>query len=181
MNSLKFKKATSSALSLLVVLTYVAGSAFFVRAADRVEPNHTRVQVQLKSTHDEGGEKMEIKEVIEQYEKSLNASDTESILKLYGKDPVFMPQHAPAQVGRDQVRGAYEQVFGAIKLNIKFTVYEIEEFGDLAYVRTSSAGKTTILDNGAVVSEGNNELFVFRKEDGDWKIHRYIFSTSNPR
>jgi len=124
---------------------------------------------------------MSIKEVIDQYGKSLNASDTESILKLYGKDPIFMPQHAPAQVGRDQVRGAYKQVFDTIKLNVEFTVHEIEEFGDLAYARTSSAGKTTIRENNAIVNEGNNEIFVFRKEDGDWKIHRYIFSTSNPR
>ncbi len=128
-----------------------------------------------------GKTKMEISDVIHHYEKSLNASDTETILNLYGKDPIFMLQHAPAQVGRDQVRAAYEHAFDTIKLNIKFTVYEIEEFGDLAYVRTSSAGKTTIRANNAIVNEGNNELFVFRKEDGDWKIHRYIYSTSNPR
>jgi len=124
---------------------------------------------------------MNINEVIDQYEQSLNASDTESILKLYGKDPIFMPQHAPAQVGRDQVRAAYEQVFDTIKLNLKFTVHEIEAFGDLAYARTSSAGKTTTRANDDIVNEGDNELFIFRKEDGDWKIHRYIFSTSNPR
>ncbi len=124
---------------------------------------------------------MNINEVIDQYEQSLNASDTESILKLYGKDPIFMPQHAPAQVGRDQVRAAYEQVFDTIKFNLKFTVHEIEAFGDLAYARTSSAGKTTIRANDDIVNEGDNELFIFRKEDGDWKIHRYIFSTSNPR
>ncbi len=61
---------------------------------------------------------MNINEVIDQYEQSLNASDTESMLKLYGKDPIFMPQHAPAQVGRDQVRAAYELVFDTIKLYI---------------------------------------------------------------
>ena len=125
--------------------------------------------------------KMNINDVISEYGKLLNASDTESILKLYGKDPIFMPQHAPAQIGRDQVRGAYKQVFDTIKLNIKFTIHEVEEFGDLAYARTSSAGQTTILGNGEIVNEANNELFVLRKEDGDWKIHRYIFSTSNPR
>ncbi len=124
---------------------------------------------------------MNINEVIDQYEQSLNASDTESILKLYGKDPIFMPQHAPAQVGRDQVRGAYNQAFETIRLNMKFTVHEIEEFGDWAYARTSTSGKTTILENNAIVDEGHNEIFVFRKEDGDWKIHRYIFSTTNPR
>lgn len=125
--------------------------------------------------------KMNINDVITRYGKLLNASDTDGILDLYGQDPVFMPQHAPAQVGRDQVRGAYKQVFDTIKLNITFTVHEIEEFDNLAYARTSSAGKTTIRGNGEIVNEANNELFVLRKEVGDWKIHRYIFSTSNPR
>jgi hypothetical protein len=27
-----------------------------------------------------------------------------------------------------------------------------------------------------MVREGNNELFIFRKEQGNWKIHRYLFA-----
>jgi hypothetical protein len=27
---------------------------------------------------------------------------------------------------------------------------------------------------------GNHELFVFRRETGTWKIHRYLFSTNQP-
>lgn len=30
------------------------------------------------------------------------------------------------------------------------------------------------------VREGNNELFIFRKERGKWKIHRYLFASTNP-
>jgi hypothetical protein len=52
--------------------------------------------------------------------------------------------------------------------------------GDLAYVRTTSAGKTEILQNKRTVKEANNELFIFRKEEGKWKIHRYLFASSNP-
>ena len=52
--------------------------------------------------------------------------------------------------------------------------------GDLAYVRTTSAGKTEILANKATGQEANNELFIFRKEKGKWKIHRYLFASSNP-
>jgi hypothetical protein len=28
--------------------------------------------------------------------------------------------------------------------------------------------------------EANNELFIFRREQGQWKIHRYMFAASNP-
>ena len=122
-----------------------------------------------------------IQTLISQYESALNASNVNGVLKLYGKNPTFMPQHAPARVGRAAVKQAYENVFNTIKLNIKFTTHEVEVLGDTAWARTSSAGKTKILVNNVVVNEGNNELFIFKKEDGNWKIHQYLFSTNQPR
>ena len=123
----------------------------------------------------------EIQGVISKYESALNASNTDGVLKLYGKNPIFMPQHAPAQVGRVAVKQAYDNVFDTIKLDVKFTTHEVELLGDTAWVRTSSAGKTKILANNVIVDEGNNELFIFKKENGTWKIHRYLFSTNQPR
>ena len=124
---------------------------------------------------------MSIEAVLRSYETALNSNATDAILALYGSDPVFMPQHAPALVGRDAVRAGYEQVFATIKLDVRFEIHEIEEAGDFAWVRTSSAGRTRILAAGADVAEGNNELFIFRRENGAWKIHRYLFSTTQPR
>ena len=122
-----------------------------------------------------------VHQLIDSYETALNASNTEDVLQLYGRSPIFMPQHAPAQEGRAAVKAAYDNVFKTIKLDVKFTTHEVEIFGDTAWARTSSAGKTRILANNAVVTEGNNELFVFKKEDGNWKIHRYLFATNQPR
>lgn len=124
---------------------------------------------------------MSLQSVLQSYEAALNTNDIDTILGLYGSEPVFMPQHAPALVGRDAVRAGYEQVFASIKLAIRFEVHEIEEAGDWAWARTSSAGRTRILAAGVEVAEGNNELFVFRRENGAWKIHRYLFATNQPR
>jgi len=123
----------------------------------------------------------DIQGVIAKYESALNASDADDVLKLYSNNPTFMPQHAPAQVGRAAVKKAYDNVFNTIKLDIKFSVHEAEVLGDTAWVRTSSAGKTKILADNVVVNEGNNELFIFKKENGDWKIHQYLFSTNQAR
>jgi uncharacterized protein (TIGR02246 family) len=122
----------------------------------------------------------DIVNVIKAYEKSLNTSDTQAALALYGEDPVFMPEFSAALSGRDAVKAGYDHVFDTIKLNVSFTIHEIVEMGDLAYARTTSAGKTEILKNKATVQEANNELFIFRKEKGKWKIHRYLFASSNP-
>lgn len=123
----------------------------------------------------------EITELLKAYEKALNTSDTNAALALYGSEPIFMAQNAPAFIGRDAVRAGYEHVFKTIRLNVRFTVHEIVEMGDgLAYGRTSSAGQQEILATHKMSKEANNELFVFRKENGQWKIHRYLFATSNP-
>ena len=124
---------------------------------------------------------MSIEQVIRAYETALNANDTPTILGLYSAEPVFMPQGAPALVGRDAVRAGYEHVFNTLKLNVRFTVHEIEEAGDWAWVRTSSAGRTRVLAAGTEGDEGNNELFVFLREGGAWRIHRYLFATNLAR
>ena len=124
---------------------------------------------------------MSIEAIFKTYEQALNTNDLETILGLYGGDPVFMPQHAPALVGRAAVRAGYEQVFATLKLAIRFDIHEIEVAGDWAWARTSSAGRTRILANDAEIEEGNNELFILRRESGVWKIHRYLFATTRPR
>lgn len=124
---------------------------------------------------------MSIETLIKSYEAALNASDVEKVLALYGADPVFMPQHAPALVGRDAVRAGYRQVFDTIRLSVKFEIHETQETGEWAWARTSSAGRTRILTSDREVAEGNNELFVFRREGGSWRIHRYLFATSEPQ
>lgn len=124
---------------------------------------------------------MNIETLLKTYETALNANDIEGILALYSSDPVFMPQNAPALVGRDAVRAEYRQVFDTIKLNVAFEVHETGEAGDWAWARTSSAGRTRILAAGIEVTEGNNELFVLRREGGSWRIHRYLFATNQPR
>ncbi len=124
---------------------------------------------------------MTIQSILQSYETALNANDIDAILDLYGEAPVFMPQHAPALVGREAVRAGYQQVFVSIKLQIRFDIHEVEVIGDWAWACTSSAGRTRLLAEDVEIAEGNNELFVFRREHGHWKIHRYLFATNQPR
>ncbi|MEH1936387.1 MAG: nuclear transport factor 2 family protein [Nostoc sp.] len=116
----------------------------------------------------------QIQQVLQQYEQVLNASDANAALEL----SIFMPQFAPAQVGRDAVLETYKQIFQTIQLQVKFTIHEVEAIGELAYARTSSSGTVTVLADNKTTSEGNNEMFIFKEENGNWKIHRYLFASS---
>ncbi|MBI4660216.1 MAG: SgcJ/EcaC family oxidoreductase [Verrucomicrobia bacterium] len=122
----------------------------------------------------------DISGVIKAYEKALNAGDTTAVMALYGNDPVFTPPNSKGLAGRDAVKAGYEGTFKAIKPSLVFTIHEIVELGDTAYVRTSSEGEVEILANNAKVKDAYNELFIVRKEQGQWKIHRYIFNSAMP-
>jgi uncharacterized protein (TIGR02246 family) len=119
--------------------------------------------------------------VLKDYQSALNRSDTEAALKLYAPDGVFMPQHSLASVGTAAVRRAYKAVFAAITLTVAFQIAEIRQIApDWVLARTTSAGSTKINATGAEGPEANQELFLFKKIDGAWKIARYCFCTTNP-
>jgi uncharacterized protein (TIGR02246 family) len=123
-----------------------------------------------------------VAEVLAAYNAALNSSDTNQVMPLYADDGVFMPPYSPSAVGSAEVRKAYDAVFKAIKLTVKFNIAEIVEISpDWVFARTNSAGQTLNHATGAVSAEGNQELFLFRKgRDGKFKITRYSFSPTNP-
>jgi len=115
------------------------------------------------------------------YEKALNASNTGAVMELYAPDGVFMPQHFPSSIGAEAVRKAYDGVFAAITLTVKFNIAEVKQVSpDWAFARTNSAGTVKVNATGESSPEANQELFVFQKTAGSWKIARYCFSTTNP-
>ena len=119
--------------------------------------------------------------VLAKYQDALNQADTEAVMKLYASDGVFMPQHSPSSIGADAVRKAYDAVFKTIKLTVKFNVAEVVEMApNWVFARTNSAGTVKVHATGAGGPEANQELFVFQKVDGTWKIARYCFATTNP-
>jgi uncharacterized protein (TIGR02246 family) len=128
-------------------------------------------------------DRMAITHQLGRYEQALNRADIDTIMALYAKDAVFMPQHGQPAVGRDAVLAAYRHVFEAIRLDIAFSIDEIVVLSpDWAYARTRSNGTVKVLAAGQPPApEANQELFLLHREkDGQWRFARYIFSTTNP-
>lgn len=134
------------------------------------------------SATETAGEKSAIISLLSSYETALNASNAAAVMPLYAEDGVLMPPNNPSAVGAAAVRQAYDAVFKAIKLNLKFTVAEVVQTApNWAFARTNSAGTVTVNATGARSADANQELFIFKKgADGAWKIARYGFSTTNP-
>jgi len=144
--------------------------SFAVLAADSAAP----------TGENSGRAKEQFEKLLDAYSAALASANVDSVLELYSSDPVFMPEYAPPAAGREAVRKAYEWVFATLKLNGHFIVHEAEVLGDTAWVRTNSTGRFTIIATGVQADVANSEFFLFKREKGAWKIHRYIFTASAP-
>jgi uncharacterized protein (TIGR02246 family) len=124
----------------------------------------------------------QVKALLASYNRALNSSNTELVIPLYMSDGVFMPPYCDSVIGREAVRNAYDKVFETRKFDVKFNLAELVVLSDeWAFARTNSAGHTTNPKTGTQSSEGNQELFIFKRDDdGAWKIARYSFSPITP-
>ena len=123
-----------------------------------------------------------IRAVLASYNDALNGGATAAVTPLYADDGVFMPPYSQSAVGKAAVEKAYDAVFDELKFRVRFTIAELVVMGPTwAYVRTNSAGETDHHSTGKTTKEANQELFIFKKgDDGEWRIARYSFSSTNP-
>jgi uncharacterized protein (TIGR02246 family) len=118
----------------------------------------------------------EISRLLRTYERSLNTSDAALAARCYTSDGVFMPATLPSARGA-AIEEAYAGTFETIRLNVKFTIDELVVGSNtVAYALTRSNGTQTVLATGVESAESNREMFVFARDDGAWKISRYLFN-----
>ena len=163
----KWREKMKSTIILMAAVMLIGG--YQAKSSESQINNQTGEEM-------ETSEKQEIKTLLFTYRDALNASDVSKVLPLYTEDGIFMPSGAPTSIGTEQVKGAYDSVFSHIKLSIEFYIDEITLNGEYAFARTTSKGSTLIHATGETVPEENRELFVLQKENGEWKIARYMFN-----
>ena len=135
-----------------------------------VERTYTRNGTNM-TNHDD-----QIRSLLATYEESLNTSDAALAASCYTADGIFLPTTLPTATGGD-MEGAYRQIFDAIRLDVTFTIDELEVTSDTtAYALTRSNGTQTVLATGDQASESNREIFLFRQTDTGWEIARYMFN-----
>lgn len=160
-------KTTTLIFSLCLLLTAT------LTAAQNKKITNKKNSTKMENTT----EKSAIEKLLFNYQDALNASDVNKVLPLYTQDGVFMPQGGPSAEGQEQLKGAYEFVFKNLQLNIKFNIDEIVIANDhYAFARTVSRGTQLVRATEITGAEENRELFILEKENGQWKISRYIFN-----
>jgi uncharacterized protein (TIGR02246 family) len=114
--------------------------------------------------------------LIQTYQRSLNDNDLDLVRTVYSDDAVFIGQPFPTATGKGEIVALYADFLSKLDFEVEFEILEVELRADLGFVRTRSVG--TIVPKGQTPKgpERNREIFIVKKIDDAWKIHRYIFN-----
>jgi len=104
--------------------------------------------------------------------QAAEAKDLDKCMSFYVDDPVLFVPGAPAVVGKDAVRQAFQGFLGvqSLKLETSGVIIDVAAAGDLAMERGSYSN--TITDaKGKTTTETGKLVLVWKKQaDGSWKI-----------
>ena len=92
------------------------------------------------------------------------------VRSVYADDAVFIGQPFPTATGKDEIVALYADVFSKLDFNVQFDIQDIELSGDLGFVLTRSHGTIAPKCQEPAGGEGNREVFVLKKIDGEWKF-----------
>ncbi len=118
----------------------------------------------------------EIQNLLVNYQRGLNEGDVDVVRSVYADDAVFIGQPFPTATGKDEIVALYADVFSKLDFNVEFEIEDIELSGELGFLRTRSHGTIVPKGQDPQGGEGNREVFVLKKIDGEWKFYRYIFN-----
>jgi uncharacterized protein (TIGR02246 family) len=116
-------------------------------------------------------------DVVDRYQKALNAGDTDAIVNLFAPDGVAEWNDKRTYATREQRVEGYGALFKIAKFSTVFAYDAIDVTGDVAVVRTHHHQGATVIEHGKPVTDYNREVFVLKRIGGEWKIYLYTFNT----
>jgi uncharacterized protein (TIGR02246 family) len=123
----------------------------------------------------------EIKQLVQTYQRGLNDADLDLVRCVYADDAVVIGQPFPTATGIQEIVALYADFLSKLDFNVQFELLEMELSNDLGFIRTRSHGTIVPKGQKPTGSEGNREIFVLKKIQGDWKFYRYIFNAEVAR
>ncbi|BCF92639.1 MULTISPECIES: YybH family protein [Paraburkholderia] len=119
----------------------------------------------------------EVYDVVDRYQNGLNTKDTDAIVNLFADNSVAEWNDKTTYATRQQKIDGYNALFRKVNFSTQFAYDAIDVDGDIGIVRTHHHVGATYIEKGKKVADHNRELFVLRRQDGQWKIILYMFNT----
>lgn len=121
-------------------------------------------------------DKIAVEKVVTTYFDALNAGNVEKATALFTKNGVLLAQGAPTATGSEQINGTFNYVFDNFSYSLKVSIEAVNLQGNYAIVSSTSTGSFVIKAKNETVSADYRETFILQKEEGVWKIARYMYN-----
>ena len=116
----------------------------------------------------------EIERANQKFMETFRSGDAAAMAALYTEDGMVLPPNKDFVEGRQQIQNFWQGVMDMGVKSIELQIQEVEQLGDTAY-EVSRA--TLSLDNGQVIDH-SKYVVVWKRKNGEWKLHRDIFNSS---
>jgi uncharacterized protein (TIGR02246 family) len=113
--------------------------------------------------------------VINAYGKALNTADSQTIIDLYSSDGLFFP-NGYRTIDKQHLISKAGTFLKNEKFSINFQVKDVVVQGEFAFVQSTSTTTTRNLKEQKEATKTSRDLLVLRREQGIWKIYRYMFN-----
>jgi len=106
------------------------------------------------------------------FEEAARKRDTERLAALYTADAIVMPPDAPFVKGREKIKQLWGSAIQQMGLkDVRLNTLDLEVTGDTAY----EVGEAVLtLESGGATAK---YVVVWKKVDGQWRLHRDIWNT----
>jgi uncharacterized protein (TIGR02246 family) len=118
----------------------------------------------------------ELESVNRRFMEGFGRGDAASVARLYTSGAQLLPAHSDVVAGTTAIQSFWQ---GAMDHGLKEAVLEtleLEAHGDTAH----EVGRYTLKAAGGQVADAGKYLVIWKQEGGSWRIHRDIWTTSQP-
>jgi uncharacterized protein (TIGR02246 family) len=107
---------------------------------------------------------------------AFNGGDAAGVAALYTEGGQLLPPNAGVMAGQEAIQAFWQ---GAMNMGIQsaqLEIVEVEGHGETAI----EVSKYTLCGAGGQVLDQGKYVVVWKREGGQWKLHRDIFNSSMP-
>jgi uncharacterized protein (TIGR02246 family) len=127
-----------------------------------------------------GEDSAKVRAAIEARNKDMSAAfakgDAAAVAGFYTSNGQLLPPNAAIVSGRDSIQKAWQGFVEAGFSGLDLTTSEVEACGDHA----DEAGTYRLLGKDGLVADTGKYIVIWKKENGQWLLHRDIWNSNNP-
>lgn len=124
---------------------------------------------------------IEIREALmaanEKFMAAFNQGNAAGLAALYTQNGQLLPAHSDFVTHQPAIQAFWQGAMDMGIKSIKLETLEAEDQGGTAY----EVGKYTLQGEGGQLFDAGKYVVIWTQEDGQWKLHRDIWTSSLPR